>query len=86
MANDVEYGLAAGIMTKDLERALDTANKLEAGSVWINQYFNFQTGAPFGGYKNSGVGREHNKEALDAYSQSKTITAGFQLPQPGLYK
>ena len=86
MANDIDYGLAAGIMTKDLEKALDTANKLEAGSVWINQYFNFQTGAPFGGYKNSGVGREQSKEALDAYSQSKTITAGYKLPPAGLFK
>ncbi|TMW71191.1 aldehyde dehydrogenase family protein [Alteribacter natronophilus] len=86
MANDVEYGLAAGIMTENLEKALDTANKLEAGSVWINQYFNFQSGAPFGGYKNSGVGREYSKEALDAYSQSKAIVAGYQLPPKGLFK
>ena len=86
MANDVEYGLAAGIMTEDLEKALDTANKLEAGSVWINSYFNFQSGAPFGGFKNSGVGREHSKEVLDAYSQSKTITAAYQLPPAGFFK
>lgn len=85
-ANDVEFGLAAGIMTNDLESALNTANKLEAGSVWINQYFNFQSGAPFGGYKNSGVGREYSKEALDAYSQSKTIVAGYSLPPAGFFK
>ena len=86
MANDVEYGLAAGIMTNDLENALKTANKLQAGSVWINQYFNFQSGAPFGGYKNSGVGREYSKEALDHYTQSKTIVAAYNLPPAGLYK
>lgn len=86
MANDVDYGLAAGIMTNDLANALDTANKLQAGSVWINQYFNFQSGAPFGGYKNSGVGREYSKEALDAYTQSKTIVAAYSLPPAGLYK
>ncbi|SFE89507.1 aldehyde dehydrogenase family protein [Alteribacillus iranensis] len=86
IANDVDYGLAAGIMTEDLENALNTANKLEAGSVWINQYFNFQSGAPFGGYKNSGVGREYSKEALDSYTQSKTIVAGYQLPPAGFFK
>src|SRR5690625_1034266 len=85
IANDVEYGLAAGIMTTDLENAMRVANKIEAGSIWINSYFNFQSGAPFGGYKNSGVGREHGKEALDAYSQSKTIVAGFKLPPPGTF-
>ncbi|WP_158734838.1 aldehyde dehydrogenase [Alteribacillus sp. YIM 98480] len=86
MANDVDYGLAAGIMTEDLENAINTANKLEAGSVWINQYFNFQSGAPFGGYKNSGVGREYSKEALDQYTQSKTIVAAYQLPPAGYFK
>lgn len=86
IANGVEYGLAAGIMTDNLENALKTANKLQAGSVWINQYFNFQSGAPFGGYKNSGVGREYSKEALDNYSQSKTIVAAYQLPPAGLFK
>jgi len=85
MANDVEYGLAAGIMTEDLENALVVANKIEAGSVWINSYFNFQSGAPFGGFKNSGVGREYSKEALDAYSQSKTIVAAYKLPPPGTF-
>ncbi|WP_240377548.1 aldehyde dehydrogenase family protein [Bacillus piscicola] len=86
MANDVDYGLAAGIMTEDLEKALDTANKMEAGSVWINSYFNFQSGAPFGGYKNSGIGREYSKEALDEYSQSKSIVAAYQLPPAGFFK
>lgn len=85
IANGVEYGLAAGIMTTDLVKAMETANKIDAGSVWINSYFNFQSGAPFGGYKNSGVGREYSKEALDAYSQSKSIVAAYQLPPAGLF-
>lgn len=85
-ANSVEYGLAAGIMTKDLELAIDSANKLEAGTVWINNYFNFQTGAPFGGFKASGIGREHAKETLDAYSQSKSIVAAYKMPPPGVFK
>lgn len=85
IANDVEYGLAAGIMTENLEYGLTVANQIDAGSVWINSYFNFQSGAPFGGFKNSGVGREYSKEALDAYSQSKSIVAGFKLPPPGTF-
>src|SRR5699024_4635763 len=85
IANGVDYGLAAGIMTENLENGLSVANRVEAGSVWINTYFNFQTGGPFGGYKNSGVGREYGKEALDAYSQSKTIVAGYKNPPPGTF-
>jgi len=86
MANDVEYGLAAGIMTDNLQNGLQVANRIEAGSVWINSYFNFQSGAPFGGYKNSGVGREYSKEALDAYSQSKTIVAAYNRPPLGTFE
>jgi acyl-CoA reductase-like NAD-dependent aldehyde dehydrogenase len=86
MANGVKYGLAAGIMTDDMENGLTVANRMEAGSVWINSYFNFQTGAPFGGYKNSGVGREYSKEALDAYSQSKTIVAAYKRPPYGTFR
>ncbi|WP_068672087.1 aldehyde dehydrogenase [Oceanobacillus sp. Castelsardo] len=85
MANDVEYGLAAGIMTENMENAFVVANKLEAGSVWINSYFNFQTGAPFGGYKNSGVGREYSKQALNEYSQLKTIVAAYKRPPLGTF-
>lgn len=85
VANDVKYGLAAGIMTDNLENGLAVANRLEAGSVWINSYFNFQTGAPFGGYKNSGVGREYSKEALDEYSQLKTIVAAYKRPPLGTF-
>ncbi len=82
-ANDIEYGLAAGIMTNDVESAMKTANLLEAGNIWINEYNNFQTGAPFGGYKNSGLGREYGKEALDMYTQSKMITLMNNLPPLG---
>jgi len=84
-ANDTEFGLAAGIMTKNLEAALSTANQLQAGSVWINQYFSFQTGAPFGGFKNSGLGREYGKEALDEYTQAKSIAVNFNLPPAGFF-
>lgn len=82
-ANDVEYGLAAGICTNNIENAMKTANLLQAGNIWINEYNNFQTGAPFGGYKNSGLGREYGKEALDMYTQSKMITLMNNLPPIG---
>ena len=55
-ANDVPYGLAAGIYTTDLEQAMRTADALEAGSVWINQYFNLASGVPFGGIRRAGSG------------------------------
>ncbi|WP_153731418.1 aldehyde dehydrogenase family protein [Sporosarcina obsidiansis] len=84
-ANDVGFGLAAGIMTNNLENAMKTANKLQAGSVWINQYFSFQTGAPFGGFKNSGLGREYGKEALDEYTQAKSIAVNFNPPPAGFF-
>lgn len=73
MANDTTYGLASGIYTSNLKNALDTADRLQAGSVWVNQYFNLHDGSPFGGYKQSGVGREYSKETLDMYTQLKTI-------------
>ncbi|HHL2502324.1 TPA: aldehyde dehydrogenase [Yersinia enterocolitica] len=73
-ANDTEYGLASGIYTSSLNQAMETADKLEAGSVWINSYANITDGTAFGGYKNSGIGREFCKETLNAYTQIKTVT------------
>ncbi|RJT03188.1 aldehyde dehydrogenase [Halococcus sp. IIIV-5B] len=72
-ANDVEYGLAAGVITQDLSKANRTARDIEAGNIWVNQYNDFPAGQPFGGYKHSGIGREQAKETLDHYSQTKTI-------------
>ncbi|WP_431824514.1 aldehyde dehydrogenase family protein [Burkholderia sp. F1] len=73
-ANDVPYGLAAGIYTSDLDNAMRTADALEAGSVWINQYFNLASGVPFGGIKESGIGVEHCRETLNLYSHLKSVT------------
>lgn len=73
-ANDVRYGLAAGIYTSSLRNAMDTADRLEAGSVWINHYFNLASGSPFGGVKESGIGREYCHETLNMYSHLKAIT------------
>ncbi|WP_416566298.1 aldehyde dehydrogenase family protein [Nocardia testacea] len=72
-ANDSEYGLAAGIWTRDLSKAHRVAKRLQAGSVWINQYNGFDTALPFGGYKESGWGRELGASAIDLYTQTKAV-------------
>lgn len=79
-ANDTEYGLASGIYTSNLQHAMETAARLEAGSVWINRYSNITDGTAFGGYKNSGIGREFCRETLNAYTQIKTVTVQARLP------
>ena len=73
-ANDVRYGLASGIFTSNLHNAMKTAERLEAGSVWVNEYFNLVDGTPFGGFKESGIGREYCRETLNMYSHLKSIT------------
>ena len=73
-ANDVRYGLASGLYTRDLSLAWDTADRLEAGNVWINSYFNLAPGSPFGGYKESGIGSEFCHETLNMYTHPKAIT------------
>lgn len=73
MANDTVYGLASGVWTKDVNKAYDIARKLQAGVVWINDWHMLRNDAPFGGYKQSGIGREMGKYSLDAYTQLKHI-------------
>jgi phenylacetaldehyde dehydrogenase len=73
-ANDSDYGLGAGIWTKDISKAHALAKKLRAGTVWINCYNVFDAALPFGGYKQSGWGREMGHEALEAYTEVKAVT------------
>ncbi|MGH7814070.1 MAG: aldehyde dehydrogenase family protein [Candidatus Binataceae bacterium] len=73
--NDTDYGLAAGIWTKDLGRAHTIARKLKAGTVWVNCYSVLDPISPFGGYKQSGFGRELGKYAIDLYTQIKSVWA-----------
>jgi len=73
MANDSQFGLAAGIWTKDIGRAHRTAKKLQAGTVWINTYRSISYASPFGGYKGSGHGRENSLEAIREFTQTKSI-------------
>ena len=72
-ANNTRYGLAAGIWTKDISKAHALANKLRAGTVWVNCYNVFDAAMPFGGYKESGWGREMGKEALELYTEVKSV-------------
>jgi aldehyde dehydrogenase (NAD+) len=77
LANDTDYGLAAGIQTSDLGRALRLADRIKAGTVWLNTWHKYHPNAPFGGYKASGYGREQGAEALENYTQYKTIWANL---------
>jgi len=74
VANDTPYGLGAGIWTKDISQAHALAKKIKAGSVWINCYNVFDAALPFGGYKQSGWGREMGHEVLEAYTEVKAVT------------
>jgi phenylacetaldehyde dehydrogenase len=72
-ANNTEYGLAAAVWTKDISKAHQVANKLRAGTVWVNCYNVFDASLPFGGYKQSGWGREMGHEVLEMYTEVKTV-------------
>ncbi len=73
-ANNTQYGLAASVWTKDLATAHRLAAAIDAGTVWVNTYAEMTTGSlPFGGFKQSGIGREGGLEVLDAYTQSKAV-------------
>ncbi len=73
--NDTTYGLAAAVWTKDISRAIKVARSLKAGTVWINNYGMLDPITPFGGYKQSGFGRELGKYAIDLYTQIKSVYA-----------
>jgi aldehyde dehydrogenase (NAD+) len=84
IGNDVIFGLAAGIWTEDMRRAITMSDRLQAGTVWVNTYRAFSYTTPFGGYKRSGLGRENGQEAIYEYLQTKSvwISTSSEVPNP----
>jgi acyl-CoA reductase-like NAD-dependent aldehyde dehydrogenase len=76
-AHDTAYGLSAGLWTKNMNVAHEIARRLRAGTIWINCYNAFDVAVPFGGYKESGFGRELGKAALDLYTEQKAVWVGL---------
>ena len=85
MANDSEYGLGGAVWTRDINRALRIARAVETGRMWVNTYNSIPEGAPFGGYKKSGIGRETHKVMLEHYSQVKNIMINMSDEPSGFY-
>ena len=77
VANDTNYGLAAGVFTRDISKAHRTAKRLRAGTVWINTYHVFDAAMPFGGYKESGWGREMGHQVLENYLETKSVVTAL---------
>ena len=76
-ANDTNFGLAAAIWTRDVAKAHRYAQLVRAGTIWINCYDVFDAAAPFGGFKESGLGRELGEAGLDNYLETKTVTVSL---------
>ncbi|QLL32341.1 hypothetical protein HG536_0C05100 [Torulaspora globosa] len=81
LANDSVYGLAAGIHTKDVNKAINVSNRIKAGTIWINTYNAFHQNVPFGGFGQSGIGSEMGAAALDNYTQVKSVRMSIDRPQ-----
>ena len=82
IANDSVYGLAAGIWSQDVTKAMRMADQIEAGTVYINNYFNAATQSPVGGFKQSGYGRENGIEGMRCYLQTRSVWLATNPHQP----
>ena len=78
IANNSNYGLSAGVFSENVIQAQGIAKQLQAGSVWINDWHMMRTDAPFGGFKQSGYGREMGKESLKHYTETKAVSTAFE--------
>jgi aldehyde dehydrogenase len=85
LANSSEFGLGAGVWTRNMNRAYHFGRKIEAGRVWTNCYHMYPAHAAFGGYKKSGVGRETHKKALDHYQQTKNLLVSYSESPLGFF-
>eukprot|EP00730_Choanoeca_flexa_P006420 TRINITY_DN12148_c1_g1_i3.p3 TRINITY_DN12148_c1_g1~~TRINITY_DN12148_c1_g1_i3.p3 ORF type:complete len:522 (+),score=180.22 TRINITY_DN12148_c1_g1_i3:8420-9985(+) len=85
IANDTAYGLGAGVFTRDAHQAYEVPRAIQAGRVWVNCYHMYPAHATFGGYKESGFGRETHKKALDHYRQVKNMLISYDTSAPGLF-
>jgi len=85
MANDSIYGLGGGVFTKDINKALKVAREVQTGRMWVNTYNAIPDGCPFGGYKQSGIGRECHKVILEHYTQMKNIMINLNQAPSGFY-
>ncbi|RYM04651.1 aldehyde dehydrogenase family protein [Sporolactobacillus sp. THM7-7] len=85
LANQSEYGLGGAVWSRDINTALRVARGVQTGRMWVNTYNQLPAGAPFGGYKKSGIGRETYKSILDAYTQTKNIFISTKESVEGLY-
>lgn len=85
MANDSRYGLGGAVWTRDINRAIRVSRAIETGRMWVNTYNAIPAGAPFGGYKESGIGRETHKVMLDHYTQMKNILINLSENSSGFY-
>ncbi|MFC6096358.1 aldehyde dehydrogenase family protein [Flavobacterium qiangtangense] len=85
LANDTMYGLGAGVWTRDAHEIYQVPRAIQAGRVWINQYHSYPAGAPFGGYKQSGIGRENHKMMLGHYRQTKNMLISYDKKKLGFF-
>ncbi|WP_270088318.1 aldehyde dehydrogenase family protein [Sphingobacterium sp. SYP-B4668] len=85
IANDTMYGLGAGVWTRDAHQLYQIPRAIQAGRVWVNQYHNYPAGAPFGGYKQSGIGRENHKMMLGHYRQTKNMLISYSKEKLGFF-
>ena len=81
IANDVRFGLGAGVWTRDIGRAIRMSEKIQAGTVWVNHHLGSEADVPFGGFKESGMGREHGVMGLQSYMEPQVINLPATAPK-----